>query len=150
MRGVPTSALLLGLAGLIPFVWGALTQLMPSLASWGMSNLGARYVGVSLVIFYGTIILAFMSGVLWGFATKTSGLKATVCYALSVVPALWGFIMTGSGATTSGLNLIYGFLGLLALDFAFWSWRLAPSWWMRLRIVLTVVVVACLGVGVFL
>ena len=94
---------------------------------------------------YGTIILAFMSGVLWGFATKAEGPQAALGYALSVVPALWAFFMVGGGAAASAIFLIAGYIGLLALDFHFWRQGLAPEWWMRLRILLTTVVVACLA-----
>ena len=46
------------------------------------------------------------------------------------------------------MNLIFGFLGLLALDWQFWRWGLAPRWWMHLRLPVTAAVVACLLVGV--
>ncbi|WP_299780911.1 DUF3429 domain-containing protein [uncultured Roseobacter sp.] len=150
MTRIPTAPLILGLAGLIPFVWGAATTLNGALASWGADALGPRFIGPYIQLFYGSVILSFMSGVLWGFATKTTGGRAATGYALSVIPALWAFFMTGGGPTTAGLNLIFGFLGLLMLDFAFWQWGLAPRWWMSLRILLTAVVVLCLSVGVFL
>ncbi|WP_299829128.1 DUF3429 domain-containing protein [uncultured Roseobacter sp.] len=150
MARIPTAPLILGLAGLIPFVWGAATTLNGALASWGADALGPRFIGPYIQLFYGSVILSFMSGVLWGFATKTTGGRAATGYALSVIPALWAFFMTGGGPTTAGLNLIFGFLGLLMLDFAFWQWGLAPRWWMSLRLLLTAVVVLCLSVGVFL
>ena len=134
---------------MIPFLWGAITYLSPDLQSWGVDALGPRFVGPYVQLAYGTVILAFMSGVLWGFATKTSGTRAATGYALSVIPALWAFFMVGGGPVAAGTNLIFGFLGLLALDFAFWRWTLTPEWWMRLRVLLTTVVVACLSVGVF-
>jgi hypothetical protein len=40
--------------------------------------------------------------------------------------------------------LIFGFIGLLGLDWMFWRQGLAPPWWMRLRVGLTFVVVLCL------
>lgn len=150
MTRTPTAPLVLGLAGLIPFVWGAATYLSEPLAQWGLDNLGSRFVGPYVQLFYGSVILSFMSGVLWGFATKASGAQAATGYALSVIPALWAFFMTGGGPTTAGMNLIFGFVGLLVLDFAFSLWGLTPRWWMRLRILLTSIVVACLAVGVFL
>ncbi|MBL3703747.1 DUF3429 family protein [Sulfitobacter sp. BDSS02] len=150
MRNVPTTALLLGLAGLIPFVWGALTYLNAGLANWGASALGPRFVGPYIQLAYGAVILSFMSGVLWGFASKTSGARAAIGYVLSVIPALWAFFMTGGGPVSAGLNLIFGFAGLLLLDMAFASWGLAPRWWMPLRLVLTAIVIVCLAVGVFL
>ena len=40
--------------------------------------------------------------------------------------------------------LAAGFVGLLGLDWSFWRQGLAPEWWMRLRILLTAIVVLCL------
>ncbi|MEX0282543.1 MAG: DUF3429 domain-containing protein [Arenibacterium sp.] len=150
MNTIPRAALILGLAGLIPFLWGALTYLSPSLQSWGAAAFGPRFVGPYVQLFYGSVILSFMSGVLWGFATKTEGAQAAAGYGLSVLPALWAFFMTGGGPTSAGLNLIFGFVGLLALDFAFSKWGLTPGWWMPLRLLLTSIVVLSLAVGVFL
>jgi hypothetical protein len=150
MNRIPKAPLLLGLAGLLPFVWGALTYLNQDLAAWGASRVGPRFVGPYVQLFYGSVILSFMSGVLWGFATKADGARAATGYALSVVPALWAFFMTGGGPTSAGLNLIFGFAGLLLLDAMFSHWGLTPGWWMRLRILLTTIVVLSLGVGVFL
>ena len=95
-------------------------------------------------LFYGAIILSFMSGVLWGFATKATGQMATASYVLSVIPALWAFFMTGGGPTTAAVNLIVGFLGLLLLDWHFWRLGLAPPWWMHLRGLLTAIVILSL------
>ncbi len=144
MTQIPRSALLLGLAGLIPFIWGAITVMVPSLAFWGQSALGGRFIGPFVQLFYGAIILSFMSGVLWGFATKATGQIATASYILSVIPALWAFFMTGGGPTAAAVNLIVGFLGLLLLDWHFWRLGLAPPWWMHLRGLLTVIVILTL------
>ncbi len=141
MSRIPRSALILGLAGLVPFLWGALTVMTPSIAIWGQSTLGGRFIGPYVQLFYGAIILAFMSGVLWGFATKASGQMATASYVLSVIPALWAFFMTGGGPTTAAINLSVGFLGLLLLDWHFWRLGLAPPWWMHLRALLTTIVI---------
>lgn len=148
MKDIPRSALILGLAGLIPFLFGAGTLVSGDLATFGMERFGARFVGPYVQIFYGTIILAFMSGVLWGFATKAEGTVATTAYALSVIPALWAFFSVGGGSVAALTNLIAGFIGLLALDYMFWRQGLAPPWWMHLRVLLTVIVVASLAVGV--
>ncbi|WP_227270898.1 DUF3429 domain-containing protein [Roseobacter weihaiensis] len=150
MKHIPTAPLLLGLAGLTPFVWGAATYLFEPLAQWGARALGPRFVGPYVQLFYGSVILSFMSGVLWGFATKAGGSRAATGYVLSVIPALWAFFMTGGGPTTAGMNLIFGFLGLLLLDLAFSMWGLTPRWWMSLRALLTAIVVASLSVAVFL
>ncbi|MBW4707278.1 DUF3429 domain-containing protein [Roseobacter sp. YSTF-M11] len=150
MHRIPTAPLVLGLAGLIPFLLGAATYLVEPLADWGLRALGSRFIGPYIQLFYGSVILSFMSGVLWGFATRASGARAALGYTLSVIPALWAFFMTGGGPVTAGMNLMFGFGGLLLLDFAFWQWGLTPRWWMSLRVLLTSIVLACLSVGVFL
>ncbi len=140
MYAIPRSALILGLAGLLPFLWGALTVLRPELGLWGQTHIGSRFVGPYVQLFYGAVILSFMSGVLWGFATKATGRTATAGYILSVIPALWAFFMTGRGPTTAAINLIVGFVALLMLDWHFWRLELAPPWWMHLRVLLTAIV----------
>jgi len=141
MNTVPRSALVLGLVGLIPFLWGALTILVSDLGQWGQMNLGGRFTGPHVQLAYGIVVLSFMSGVLWGFATKAVGQTATASYILSAIPALWAFFMISGGPTTAALNLIVGFLGLLLLDWHFWRLGLAPAWWMHLRGLLTAIVI---------
>lgn len=144
VKDIPRAALILGLAGVLPFLWGAVTIYSPEWAQWTTANIGPRFIGPYIGLSYGTVILAFMSGVLWGFATKVDGAQAATGYALSVLPALWAFFMVGGGPVSAGMNLIAGFLALLVLDFAFWRWGLAPRWWMALRVLLTVLVTLCL------
>ncbi|MEM0947569.1 MAG: DUF3429 domain-containing protein [Pseudomonadota bacterium] len=145
MTDVPRSALLLGLAGLIPFLWGVATLWSPDLAAVGTKVLGPRFIGPYVQLSYGTIILAFMSGVLWGFSTKAKGRVAASGYALSVLPALWAFFFVGGGPVSAAIYLGAGFIALLGLDYMYWRQGLAPSWWMHLRTLLTLVVVACLA-----
>lgn len=138
---IPRIALVLGLAGLLPFLWGVLTMWSPWAAEMTASVLGPRFVGPYVQLAYGTVILAFMSGALWGFATR--GDDATP-YVLSVIPALWAFFFVGGGPVSAAMYLMFGFIGLLLIDWQFARWGLAPGWWMRLRVGLTAVVVACL------
>lgn len=140
---IPRSALILGLAGLIPFLVCAASAL-------SVVPAGVPRWDDGVMLHYAIIILAFMSGVLWGFATKASGRQATFGYVLSVLPALWAFFTT-MGSTSQGLAaLILGFAGLLALDWHFWRQGLAPVWWMRLRLILSAGVLASLALGLYL
>ena len=82
MTRIPRSAMVLGLAGLIPFLWGALTVVSEPAAEFGLRTFGPRFVGPYVGLAYGTVILSFMSGVLWGFATKADGTAATIGYTL--------------------------------------------------------------------
>lgn len=146
---IPPAAALLGLAGLIPFVWAAMLVL--GLGTRAADALPAVLSGEGrlIMIRYGGIILPFMSGVLWGFATKSSGPEAIAAYGLSVLPALWWFFAPGGGVTSALINLATGFAGLLLLDYAYQLWGLAPAWWLRLRIPLTAIVLICLSIGIF-
>ena len=147
LQSIPRAPLILGFAGLIPFVWGALTVLFPALADWGVKTLGPRFAGPYVMLFYGAVILSFMSGVLWGFAIRLRG-QAAAGYVLSVLPALWAFLMTGGGVTSAGLSLIAGFTVILGIDGWFARQGVAPNWWLPLRLMLTAVVVTCLAIGV--
>lgn len=137
---IPTIALVLGTAGLIPFLWSAATHSFPDLAA--ASGLPPMFTGAYVGLTYGSLILAFMSGVLWGFAAKGDD---WLPYVLSVIPALWVFIAVNDASDISSIYLIAGFAGLLMLDATFAAQGLAPAWWMRLRLSLSVVVIACLG-----
>lgn len=148
MSQIPRAALILGLAGLLPFLWGVATLYSAGLAETTTRLVGPRFIGPYVQLSYGTVILAFMSGVLWGFSTRAEGKVATTGYALSVLPALWAFFMVGGGAISAAINLIAGFIALLGLDYMFWKQGLAPPWWLHLRVLLSTVVVACLVIGV--
>ncbi|MFT6222799.1 MAG: hypothetical protein ACJA1F_000637 [Paracoccaceae bacterium] len=142
---IPRAALVLGLSGLLPFLWGLGTLVNPLLYDLTMRWVGPRFVAPYVLLSYGTVILCFMSGVLWGMATRATGHTATIGYVLSVIPALWAFFFVGNGPTAAAINLIAGFLAVLAIDWLFWTNGLAPEWWMKLRIILTAVVVISLG-----
>jgi hypothetical protein len=143
---IPRPALALGLAGLMPFFWSAATHLSPALVGWAGQWLPPMFLGAYVGLTYGTIILSFMSGVLWGFATRADDGEAVAAYGLSVIPALWAFFMVTDATATSVIYLAAGFVGLLLLDALYSAWGLAPRWWLRLRVMLTVVVLACLAV----
>ncbi len=137
MSAVPRAPLLLGLAGLLPFFWGLATLFSDELARVTAQVAGPRFVGPYVQLAYGTVILSFMSGVLWGFATKADGRVAATGYGLSVLPALWAFLFVGGGPVSAATFLAFGFIGILGLDWLFWRHGLAPAWWMTLRLILT-------------
>jgi hypothetical protein len=145
MNNIPRTPLLLGLAGLTPFVWGTVTLLWPPLMAWSSHTLGPRLSGPYVGLAYGVVISSFMSGVLWGFAARATGPFVPWGYALSVLPALWAFFMTGMGPAGSAISLVLGIIAFLGLDGLFARQGLTPPWWMRLRLLLTSIVVACLA-----
>lgn len=154
MRRPPLVPVLLTAAGAIPFCVGA----------WAiLSGVDTRIAGVPLnggegellILSYGVVILAFMAGIHWGFATKaTDAATANATYVLSVIPALWGFFFSTYHAFTLSTSLV-GALDTLTIGFLLvflndlWCARkgIAPDWWITLRVPVTLVVLACLIVG---
>jgi len=147
---IPTGALILGLSGALPFAWGAVTLLSEEAFNFGIENFGARFVGPLIQLSYGVIILCFMSGVLWGFATKMDEKNGSLGYILSVLPALWAFLSMGRGPISDTISLIVGFLAVLLIDRHFYLLKLTPLWWMNLRIPLTFLVISLLGLGIII
>lgn len=143
---IPRGPLVLGIVGLLPFVWAALGILAPSVSDATVSVLGPRFNASYMLISYGTVILCFMSGVLWGFATKTDDITA---YVLSTMPALWTFFTIGGGERQATSAVLIGFLLVFVCDVQFRLWNLTPLWWLKLRARLTGVVVVCLLIGLF-
>jgi hypothetical protein len=146
MTAIPRPALVLGLAGLGPFALGAGLALTG--ASLPVGSLALPADGAGLLSHYGIIILCFMSGTLWGFATRGGEDRAALGYGLSVLPALWALFAAGGPAQAALPALTIGFVALLPLDWMFLRWGLAPAWWIRLRLLLTGGVVLCLAAGI--
>ncbi len=103
---------------------------------------------------YGAVILSFMGGVQWGLAMLAtmqakSGRKHpdAAHLAISVCPALVGWIAALLGPASGLALLATGFVALLVFDL--WTVRreLAPRWYAPLRIQLTVAVVILLALG---
>jgi hypothetical protein len=141
---IPPTALVLSLAGLLPFLWGVATMLSPALSVAALAVVPPMLVGEPVLHLYGLVILCFMSGVLWGFAARAEGRAAAQGFALSVIPALWAlFTAAGPGAA---VNLGAGFVAVLMLDALFWAQGLAPRWWLRLRVPMTAAVLGCLSI----
>ena len=148
---IPRAALILGLAGTLPFLFGAVFSFAPVRFgnALGLSPFVAAFLGPNIMAAYGKVILSFMSGVLWGFATRAEGRKAALAYAASTVPALYVFFAT-SATTQPLLPLAIGFAGILLFDYAFTRAGLAPPWWMRLRLLITAIVLAAFAASLTL
>ena len=149
MKKIPNSALILGLSGLIPFFWGTVTSLDFVLESLKLTDLSEEYIGPKINLIYGTIILAFMSGVLWGFAANIGDKRRPVGLTLSVLPALWAFFTFSGTLINPFISLIIGFLGVFAIDVRFHYWQLTPEWWLSLRSILTLFVIIFLSVNLW-
>ena len=135
---LPLLALVLGLAGLLPF-------LLCGLLAVGQDGDRAAFALVG----YGAVILAFLGGVHWGFALRepaAGGERARLT--LGVVPSLVGWLallltMAVNAAAGMGLLLV-GFLGVTLVESRATAAGLLPPSYMRLRYGLSGAVAAVL------
>ena len=141
LETLPQPALLLGLAGLIPFV-----ALAVQVAAG--RPLDPRMTGPALyaLLIYGAVILSFLGGIQWGLAVASADRSdAWRRYGLSVLPSLvaWAGMWVGGQSGLITLAVGVGLWGLYEL----WSTGLgeAPRWYGRMRLALTAVVVTALG-----
>jgi hypothetical protein len=134
---LPRSALILGWAGVIPFA---------GLTAASLAGFPLPAPAIPALTAYGAIILSFMGGAQWGLTVATAGLdRRWLGYVASVLPALaaWTALLMPDRAAL-GL-LIGGFVMLLAYDLWTVGAGIAPRWYGRLRLQLTVAVVVLLG-----
>ena len=126
-RSLPPLAIVLGIAGLIPFAvlgYGAIA---------GYDDRAAQALAA-----YGAVILAFLGGVHWGFALpEPSGRGERARLSLGVVPSLIGWVALLLGIAISaeaGLALLLvGFAGLTVVESRATKAGLMPRGYMALR-----------------
>lgn len=144
MAGRARSAILFGVVSVLPFLWGAVSELSTGAAGFGLRFFGPRFLGPYIGLEYGQVMLACLSGALLGFAlSRERGVKMA---GLAVVPALWAFLFVGGGPVGAALWLAMGYVLALAIDWLFWQQGLSPVWWWLIRVAQTAVVLVCLAI----
>ena len=133
------AARLLGYLGLLPFIGGAL-------AVW-ITSPGVAVVAERALVTYAAVILSFMGAVHWGLAMHSQHPSRDRQLALSVIPALVGWLALLFPAVAAFPVLLVSFAVLNAADRRAAAAGAAPGWYPSLRLPLTVVVVVCLGVA---
>lgn len=147
LLAAPPAALWPGLAGLVPFIAGAL-------GSWVLPDAAATWL-VNALVAYGAVILTFVGAIHWGLAlglvhaedTRPDATSILFGYAWSVVPALIGWAALLLPVTLGLLLLIVGFAVQLFIDARLAAVHRLPAWYLGLRLLLTTVVVGCLVVA---
>ena len=136
---IPRPALLLGAAGLLP------SLAMPvMLASGDGAAAFALHAGPA----YGALIASFIGGAWWGLAAnKAEGAALTRWLVLSVLPMLaaWVALLLPPQAGLLLLAVIFALLPLA--DRAAQSGAMAPDWWWRLRLPLSLLMACLHGVS---
>jgi len=152
-RKIPLSALVLGLAGLIPFF--ASSALM-----WVEGNSALNEFGRLLLIGYGAVILSFLGGARWGFEIARAPSNPSLgLLVASVLPSIVGWIAVGIASVPISMFISIPLsavsFGLLYCGFSV-QWLLdvqpvtasdLPVWYPRLRSILTFGAVAALFFG---
>ncbi len=136
----PPLAALLGLGGLIPFIACGV------IAVTGGHDASLR--GTMALLAYGAVILSFLGAVHWGLALAEPGAGNRARLAGGVVPALVGWLallVVMFGLIELALvMLIVGFAGTMMVEAAAGRRGRLPIGYVRLRWVLTTVVVLVL------
>ena len=144
-RRLPLTAILLGVAGLIPFI-------VCGIAALGADETSAQKMMWALTA-YGAVVLSFVGGVHWGFALDPAAGDQSARLArgrllFGIIPALVGWIallipLALPSWTGPGI-LIVGFLGAAMVESQAKQRGFVPSNYMLLRWGLTAVAVAML------
>lgn len=149
-RPLPKLAIVLGVAGLIPFVMGGIA------AASNTDDMQALLVLRGLIA-YGAVILAFLGGVHWGLVlagrppsgTPTSTRREHSRLVAGVLPSLVGWaalLVSLIGLQLVALAiLLLGFVGLTLAEAELKRRGLFPPGYLWLRLGLSVVVVLVLG-----
>ena len=130
--GVPTPALVLGIAGTAPFIAAALAMLA-----------GPPWLKITAYIHlmnYAALSLAFLGAVHWGLALA-AGRTDWTKYAAAVVPLVLGWLaLSLIQPLPTILVLVVAYAGIFILDIRAARDGFAPPWYPRLRKPLTIIV----------
>jgi len=129
-RHIPVVPLVLGVAGLIPFV----TLAVAEAAGWRLFGWSPAFQHAALAT-YGALIVSFLGGIRWGLAVGMEDQRAARFeYALSVVPQLLAWVSLAVPAPWDLRALAAIVIGLGFLDYTLVFGGKAPTWFGRLRL----------------
>lgn len=143
---IPTPALVLGLAGLIPFLTCALLAWIPNLLTTFVQDSASGFSNAELIQqkailalgAYGAVILSFLGGIRWGVVVNNkTQVRRWGPLALSVVPSLIAWPALLLPAVWMLSLLAAGFVLQYAADIEAVRHKVLPSWFGRLRTLLT-------------
>jgi hypothetical protein len=154
MNSIPKPVLLVGLMGLVPFALISGLQLIKVDKDHALSLLLNSPKLDDILIFYGIIILSFISGSFWTMVIKSDLTLSYRVYVISVLPSIlmfvflvFYFLLEIDNTAYFFLIMINSFIGILMFDLYFSKISLTPRWWLKLRFMLTPIVLITLLVG---
>lgn len=139
---IPKPALVLGLAGLIPFVCSALLTLS--------DNADVQSFATMSLAAYGAVILSFLGGVKWGIAlSDNNALTSWQPLILSVLPSIVGWLALLLPAIFMLIVLSAALVGQYCLDNNSVQQQKLPIWYGKLRLILSCGAVLSLLIGLW-
>jgi Protein of unknown function (DUF3429) len=120
--------------GALPFI---------AAAALALSNAGdvRGFQADQIAVAYGAVILSFLGGIRWGDAIS-NGPAATLF--ISVLPSLAGFLALLINNFNGTMILIAGFAAQAIWDFI--ALGTLPNWFVKLRMAISAIVIACLTI----
>lgn len=138
-RRLAQTARLLGYAGLIPFFAGA--------AGVWLAEHPFDLMAHKAQLSYGAVILAFLGAVHWGLVLRMPYGVPRALLVWGVVPTLVGWAALAFGPPLAHGVMMLGFLAAFLADYRASLSGLTPTWYARLRLVLTTLVLLSLAVS---
>jgi hypothetical protein len=138
---IPTTALTLGMLGVIPFLALLAGMIFHVDTRLGFSPGAAR----EALKIYGALIVSFLGGIRWGLGMHEENLQEAATFmGMSVVPVVlaWGAVLLR--APWDLVVLIFALIVVASADIALARQGKAPAWYGKLRGMLTVAVVICI------
>lgn len=144
-RRIPRVALVLGLAGLIPFAASALAGFSADSAT------SAR--GLHSLAVYAAVILSFLGGVRWGaLLTTPAGFDSFTAAVISVLPSILAWLALLLPAPIMMLLLLIGLVLQYLVDSPFSPVENSagvPLWYPSLRLILSAGAIVCVACGLY-
>ena len=140
---IPLPAKIFGFSGLAPF-------LILALSAWTFPD-PYRLLVFDILVHYAAVILSFVGAVYWGLALCNFNNRSKfekqmwIMFGWSVIPALIAWIATQMVLSAALLLLILGFVSAFIFDLWSENRKEIPFWYLRLRKILTLVVVITLS-----
>ncbi|GJD59264.1 DUF3429 domain-containing protein [Methylobacterium dankookense] len=141
LNPMPMGAIILGIAGLVPFLGFAALSVAGS--DGGLGNLGLA--PRTILSAYGAVIASFLGGIRWGAAAARNAGNGD--YLLAIVPSLiaWAALAAPAPWDLRTLGVLVLAWGLIDQDLS--RRGLVPRWLGRLRLVLSGIAGAALLVA---
>jgi Protein of unknown function (DUF3429) len=137
-RSIPAAPLILGTAGLLPPLLGAIVRV----TSWEGRGTFASHLTVT----YAALILSFLGGSWWAFASRED-MPQWPLLLLAVTPSLAAWLLLETGLRHAQIGIAALILASPLVDGLLARRGLTPSWWMRLRVPLSVALALLTGLA---